>query len=325
MNEEIENYFLEKMDGEERIVFLRKLVSDKEMQAEFSRYKKAEALIALSGSMDSLSDVKRSYRRFMRRMKYHTLYKYALRISAACAAALLLLFLSVHFYRDYSRPDHSLQVSETSLFVPAGQRVSLTLSDGTIIWLNAQSRLTYPTAFVGDKRQVSIEGEAFFEVAEDSGKPFIVTANGVIIKVMGTSFNVYSYAKENVSRVSLLEGSLQVYPETSSGKMIVLQPQEEATVQHQMITTGKIRNNNYFLWKEGIYSFEEEPLGTILKKLELYYDIRIDVKDAAINQWKYTVKFRQRDGIDVILGVLQKVYPLRIEKDEETNTVTINR
>jgi ferric-dicitrate binding protein FerR (iron transport regulator) len=233
--------------------------------------------------------------------------------------------LSVHFYRDYSRPDQSQFVSETSLFVPAGQRVSITLSDGTLIWLNARSRLTYPTAFVGDRRQVSIEGEAYFEVAEDSTKPFVVTANGVDMKVLGTTFNVYSYAEENVSRISLLEGSLQVNTKTSPDKKIMLHPQEEVTVQNQMMTTGKIRNNDYFLWKDGIYSFEEEPLGNILKKLELYFDIKIEVKDASVREWKYTVKFRQRDGIDVILGVLCKVYPLKYKKDEEMNTVTISR
>jgi len=327
MNKELENYFLKKMKKEERIAFLRKLVVDKEMQSDFNHYRNFEALLAISCGADDLSDARRSYKRFVR-TKYHTLYKYTLRAATACAAVALFMIISIHFYNNYTRlelPTQTAVVSETSLFVPAGQRISLTLSDGTHVWLNARSRLTYPTAFVGNTRKVSIEGEAFFEVAEDSDKPFVITVNGLEMKVLGTVFNVQSYGEEKMSRISLLEGSLQVYHKTSPNIMVTLQPQDEVTFQNQVITTGKIPNNDYFLWTEGIYSFNDEPLGEVLKKLERYFDVRIIVKDAALLQWKYTLKFRQRDGIDVILGVLAKVYPLKIVKDEEMNTVTISR
>jgi ferric-dicitrate binding protein FerR (iron transport regulator) len=323
MNREVEDYFLEKMDRDERITFLCELTSDKEKRETFDRYRNAEALLAFSDDVDNPLDTARSYKRFLHRMKQRTFYRYVYR-TVSYAAAVALLVISVHFYHVYY---YRHAVSEISLFVPAGQRVSLNLSDGTTVWLNARTRLTYPTAFIGNQRRVTIEGEAFFEVAKNKDKPFIVSANGTEINVLGTTFNVSSYPDEPVSRISLLEGSVQVHSKTSPDINVTLRPQEEAIFQNQtqIMTIGKIPNNDYFLWKEGIYSFENEPLSNILKKLELYYDIKIEVKDPAILKWKYTVKFRQRDGIDEILRALCKVYPLKILKNEEKNIVKISQ
>jgi ferric-dicitrate binding protein FerR (iron transport regulator) len=324
MNREVEDYFLGKMNRDERIAFLSELTSDKEKQETFGQYQNAEALLAFSDDVDNSFDAVRNYKQFTRCMKQRTFYRYIYR-TVGYAAAVVLLAISVHFYHVYYY-QHAVDISETSLFVPAGQRVSLTLSDGTTVWLNARTRLTYPTAFVGDQRRVSIEGEAFFEVAKDKNKPFIVSANGSEIKVLGTTFNVYSYPDESISRISLLEGSVQVHSKISPDIEVTLRPQEEAIFQSQTQTMmiGKIPNNDYFLWREGIYSFENESLSNILKKLELYYDIKIEVKDPAILKWKYTVKFRQRDGIDEILRALGKVYPLKIRKNEEKNIVKIS-
>ena len=326
MNVEIEKYLLGQMSKEERIDFLRKLAFDKELMAEFGRHQNIEALLALSGSADNSSDddVKRSYHHFMHRVRRRTLYKYTLRISGY-AAAVALLILSVYFYHHSYLRNQPLLVSETSLFVPAGQRISLTLSDGTTVWLNACSRLTYPTAFIGDQRHVSIEGEAYFEVVEDREKPFIVSANGAIIKVLGTSFNVNSYSEENVTCISLVKGSLQVYDAYSPNVKTTLLPNQEAIFKNHSWSIGEIQNSDYFLWKEGIYSFDDELLTDICKKLELYYDIKIEVADPTILTWRYTVKFRQRDGIDEILQLLQKVHPLKIHKIEEENKVIIKK
>jgi ferric-dicitrate binding protein FerR (iron transport regulator) len=324
MNEQVEKYFLGNMNTDERIGFLRKLKEDKELQEEFSRYKNTDALFSFSDGVVDQTDSLRGYRTFIRRIKTKTLYKPALRI-ISYAAAVALLVLSVHFYHVYYYRNQLMIASETSLFVPAGQRVSLTLGDGTVVWLNARSRLTYPSAFVDDERRVSIDGEAYFEVAEDTDKPFIVSTRGIEMKVLGTSFNVYSYPEEEVCRISLLEGSLQVYNTNVPDKRVTLSPQEEVIIQNDRMTRGHISGNDYFLWKDGIYSFEEENLGNILKKLELYYDIHIEVKDPVILGWKYTVKFRQRDGIDEILRLLNRVHPFNIKKDDEKNMITISR
>ena len=325
MNVEIDDYFQDKMNTAEKVRLFRKLKFDKEMQTEFIRYKNTDALLAFSDVESNSSELKLKYKHFASSMRRKKLKGYSLYFST-CAAVALLLILSVHFYQVYFYRDQPPPVvAETSLFVPAGQRISLTLSDGTTVWLNAQSRLTYPAVFAGDQRRVTIDGEAFFEVAKDVDKPFIVSANGVDIKVLGTSFNVYSYAKENMNRISLIEGELIIYDQTSSDKKVTLYPLDEATIQNHTMKVGKIQNQDYFLWKEGIYSFENEPLENVFKMLELYFDINFEVKDPVILKWKYTLKFRQRDGIDEIMRLLCKVYPLKVRKIEELNTVIVSR
>lgn len=323
MNEQVEKYFLEEMDPDERIDFLRKLEYDKELQEEFNRYKNADALLSFSDSIVSQSDSIRSYKTFIRRMKQKDLYKFTLRY-VRYAAAIALLILSVHYYHVHYYRDQLIASSETSLFVPAGRCVSLTLADGTTVWLNARSRLTYPAAFVDSERRVSIEGEAFFEVAKDEDKPFIVSSKGIEMKVLGTDFNVCSYSEENTVRVSLLSGSLHVYDKNAPEKNVTLRPREEVIFQDNNMIPGNIPSNDYFLWKDGIYSFEEESLSNIFKKLELYYDIHIEAKGPDLLEWKYTVKFRQRDGIDEILKLLCKIHPFKITKDEENNTIMVN-
>lgn len=87
----------------------------------------------------------------------------------------------------------------------------------------------------------------------------------------------------------------------------------------------KIPYNDYFLWTDGIYSFDNEPLGNILRRMELYYDVKIVVEDPSISNWKYRGKFRQRDGIDEILRMIQRIHKFKIEKDEENNTIILSK
>ena len=105
--------------------------------------------------------------------------------------------------------DLSADVMNT-LYTPAGQRAQLILQDGTEVWLNAKSKLIYPARFTGEKRQVEVEGEAFFKVAKDPSRPFIVSTHDVDMKVLGTQFNVYSYPETGYVQTSLLEGSVCV-------------------------------------------------------------------------------------------------------------------
>jgi ferric-dicitrate binding protein FerR (iron transport regulator) len=323
MNGQVEKYFLGRMDIHERIDFLRKLESDKELQAEFSRYQNIDALLAFSGVAGNDPESVRNYSLFARRMKQKTFYRYILR-AAGYAAAVVLLVLSVHFYHLHYDRKPFVAASEVSLFVPAGQRLCLTLGDGTLVWLNARSRLTYPAAFTGGERRVSIEGEAYFEVAKNEAMPFIVSSRDVEIKVLGTDFNVCSYPEENLVRVSLLEGSLLVYDKYSPDKNMTLRPREELVFQENGMIRREIPNSDCFLWKDGIYSFEEETLGNIFRKLELYYDITVDVRSPEILEWKYTVKFRQRDGIDEIMRLLSRIH-LNIRKDNDNNKIIISK
>jgi ferric-dicitrate binding protein FerR (iron transport regulator) len=324
MNGQIDKYFQGELTLDEEVELLKKAVSDKELQAEYIAHQNTRALLSFSDKVIDCEDTKRGYFSFIRAVRKKNTRRIVLK-TVGYAAAIASLIVLVHLFHVYTYSSDSLAVTETSLFVPAGQRVNLTLQDGTGVWLNAQTRLTYPTVFTGNERRVTIEGEAYFEVAGDRNKPFIVSSKGIDMKVLGTAFNVYSYPEEEYSLISLIEGSLQIcFPKSESGK-VTLKPNEQVTIRGNRPAVATIRHADYFLWKEGIYSFNNEPLGNILKRLELYYDINIEVEEPSILQWKYTGKFRQREGIDEILRLIQRIRAFTIVKDEENNRITLTR
>jgi ferric-dicitrate binding protein FerR (iron transport regulator) len=285
------------------------------------------ALLSLASLPDDLQRARSSYKQFMfehKKMVVRLFALKALRYAALIACIVVGTWTAAGIYFSKGK-DVTAQTLLNTLYVPAGQRVSLTLQDGTVVWLNAQTTLTYPTVFSENERRVAIEGEAFFDVAKDAKKPFVVTSGGIDMKVLGTVFNVYNYPHEKESRVSLMEGSLQVSMLGNTAKGFILKPNEEVVIRNGKMDLVPISNQDYFLWKDGIYSFEGETLENIMKTLELYYDVKIEIKDPAMLKWRYTVKFRQRDGFQEILRLMQRVHQFRIAMDEQNNRVTISK
>ena len=209
------------------------------------------------------------------------------------------------------------------LHVPAGQRAQITLQDGTEVWVNAQSTLLYPSHFSKKNRKVEITGEAFFNVAREKNRPFIVSTQHIDMEVLGTQFNVYSYPGAGYIRTDLVEGSVRVYQADDEKSNIILKPNEQVTIRGKDMTVSEIFNPDHLLWKEGIYSFDNEPLIDIIEKLQLYYDVKIVIEDTDICEIRYTGKFRQRDGIDEILRIMQRIQPFKITKDKENNIITL--
>ncbi len=324
MDEQIRKYFQGELDTAERLELLKRMESDDLLKKEFIVCKNTAALLALSDLPNDSEATRKGYERFLKRIKAKRFRQQLFRIAEYAAVACLLIASTFWATVTFHEPAFPAATAN-KLYVPAGQRAKLTLPDGTDVWLNAQTTLTYPTFFSGKERRVLVEGEAFFDVVPDPKKPFVVCSQGVEMKVLGTKFNLYSYPKEQEMKTSLIEGSLHVYFSKSAQKGIILKPNEQVTIKEQTMKIEAIPHNDYFLWIDGIYSFENEPLINILKKLQLYYDVQIEVKDSSIFQWAYTGKFRQRDGIDEILRMIQKIHKFHIEKDEEHNQITLSK
>lgn len=161
MKEQIEKYFLGKMNTDEKIYFLRSLKKDEELQKEFSRYQNTNALFALSDDVIDKTDSIKNYNSFIHRINNRTIRKFLLQ-AVSYAAAIVSLVLVVHYHHIYNYQKQFIAATETSVFVPAGQRICMKLADGTNVWLNAQTNLTYPTVFTNNERRVSIEGESIF-------------------------------------------------------------------------------------------------------------------------------------------------------------------
>lgn len=324
MEEKLAKYFSGEPGQSDTSELLDQLKTDQQLREEFVRLQNIYALTHLSKLSKNESEGRRSFQVFMQQLKTKKQQK-AVRLVMQYAATALVLIASTFFTTKHFLGDAGSNKAMNTLVVPAGQRAQLTLQDGTSVWLNAQSTLTYPARFSGKTRRVTVSGEAYFDVVKNQKKPFIVSTQDMEMKVLGTQFNVYSYPGTGYIKTDLVEGSLMVCDKQSPQASITLKPNEQIIMKDGKMVVGKIQDSDHFLWKDGIYAFENERLLDIIEKLQLYYDVKIIVKDPEIFNVCYTGKFRQRDGIDEILRIIQKIRKFNIEKNTETNTITLTR
>ncbi|OQP57125.1 hypothetical protein A3860_11215 [Niastella vici] len=165
-------------------------------------------------------------------------------------------------------------VEEHTLSTPRGGQYKLLLPDGTTVWLNAASSITYPTAFTGDSRKVKITGELYFEVAKDSKRPFHVMANGMEVQVLGTHFNINAYDDEKDIKTTLLEGSVKVTRDAAS---VILRPGEQTSVSHKSKPSQPIsvQTEEVMAWKNGTFFFNRTPFSEVMRQLSRWYDVDV--------------------------------------------------
>jgi transmembrane sensor len=167
-------------------------------------------------------------------------------------------------------------ITYNTLFNPRGSRVAaMTLMDGSKVWLNAGSSVTYPIAFVGKERKVSVTGEAYFEVAPDKTKPFYVTRGDVQVQVLGTHFNVNAYDDEDHIKVTLLEGSVKVTTGVSQ-QQTMLVPGQQAQISQSIIQrTNQVDLEQVMAWKNGFFHFGSTNLPDLMKQLSRWYNLEV--------------------------------------------------
>lgn len=185
-----------------------------------------------------------------------------------------------------------------SLEIPRGGEYSLSLADGTKVWMNADSKLKYPISFVEDKRVVYLEGEAYFEVAKDASKPFIVSTASGEITVLGTQFNVKNYKDENSIYTTLVEGSVSFRSRTN--KETILTPgfqlvynQEQGTQELKRVNVG-----NFISWKDNLFQFEELSLEDIMKTLARWYDVTVTYEKEELKQLQFSGNLDKYSNIE---------------------------
>ncbi|MDD2513760.1 MAG: FecR domain-containing protein [Proteiniphilum sp.] len=324
MEEILSKYFGGEPGTAQRLELIRQMEDNEPLRAEYIRLQNIYALTQLAPHPSHEAEGRKGYNAFRHRLKVKAQRK-IIRLAMQCAAAALLLIASTFFLTRMLLFESTGTGEMNTLYVPAGQRAQLTLNDGTQVWLNAQSTLTYPARFFGKRREVSVVGEAYFDVAENREKPFVVTTEQLTMEVLGTEFNVYSYPEAGIVQTSLVKGSLKVSETGKNGQSMLLSPSQQVTYQNSKMQLEPLTNPEHLLWKEGIYAFNNERLIDILAKLELYYDTTIRVEDPEIFNVRYTGKFRQRDGIDEILHILQKIQSFYIQNDKDKNIITLSK
>lgn len=201
------------------------------------------------------------------------------------------------------------------LIVPAGKRSSITFSDGTRIWLSASSRVVYPVEFMKNKREIYVEGEAFLDVYHDKSRPFIVKTNKMDIQVLGTTFNVCAYEKENIQTVVLVTGKVEV--KTNNNETKTLSPNNLLAYNDQQgISVHPVDVQEYIAWKDGFYQFKKERLEIITKKLSKYYGKTI-ITDKQLANITCSGKLDLKEELDDVLHTLIQTVPAQITESNE--------
>ncbi|UYQ95800.1 FecR domain-containing protein [Chitinophaga horti] len=169
--------------------------------------------------------------------------------------------------------DASGAAQQHTLFTPRGGQFRLQLPDGTKVWLNAASSITFPTAFEGNERLVQVSGEVYMEVAENVRQPFRVqVTNGPRLEVLGTSFNINAYADEPIQRTTLVQGSIRYISGTTSQ---VLKPGQQALLENGKVTFGTADVSEVLAWKNGLFHFSGASLQEVMRELSRWYDVDV--------------------------------------------------
>lgn len=223
---------------------------------------------------------------------------------------------------------HETSIEESLVYneikIPKGQVFKLVLSDSTVVWLNANTKLRYPKKFINSQaiRTVELEGEAYFEVAHNPNKPFVVNTNGANVEVLGTKFNVSSYLNETNIKTTLIEGSVKVG--NSNETSIILKPSYQASFNKNthFLSTKKVNTTDFTSWMQKRIIFNDMPFKELELILERAYDVEILNNNETIENEFFTGEFNI-ENIDVIFKALSTSIPFNYEINKDK--ITINK
>jgi transmembrane sensor len=188
---------------------------------------------------------------------------------------------------------------------PKGGQYQIVLPDGSKVWLNAASTLSFSTSFASRKnRLVELKGEAYFEVAKDKTKPFIVKSNEQKVEVLGTHFNINAYADEENTKTTLLEGSVKVSGSGIFGNDVLLKPNQQSVLAGNTIKVVPVDPETAVDWKNGNFSFNKEDLPTIMRKISRWYDVEI-VFQGNYTGNDFTGIVSRNKGVSEVLNLLE--------------------
>ena len=260
-------------------------------------------------------DVEKNWHQLHARMHHHKQKNQLLTWIRNIAAILLLPLLGLSaylYYQTNTLKSKSVGLLETT--TAYGVRTKITLSDGSEVWLNSGSTLSYPERFTEDKRQVTLSGEAFFKVKSDKEHRFDVqTSDGITVSAYGTEFNVQAYAEEPDIKATLAEGHIQIGQINQSASQELI-PGEQA-VYSRHTQQMQVRKANLLVetaWKDGKLVFRRTPMEEIAKQLSRHFNVNIQLQGKEIFDYTYSATFTT-ETLAEILSLLEKTAPIRCE------------
>lgn len=220
-----------------------------------------------------------------------------------------------------SKPNTQNTTETHTLTIPRGENFKVILCDGTEVWLNANSRLIYPTAFVEKERVVYLEGEAYFKVTSNKQHPFIVKTPNIQTRVLGTEFNIRSYTPED-SHVVLINGKVEVC-NTQGGAYTAITPGEDAHLQADgNFVLTEVDLDSYTYWKDGYFYFDDIALREIMQNLGRWYNVNIEFRNAEAMNYKMHFIADRRLGLEHTIQLLNRMKKVTVT--QRGNTLTID-
>jgi len=203
------------------------------------------------------------------------------------------------------------KIKYNTIVVPRGGEYEVRLPDGTYVWLNADSEIRFPVGFTGRDRQVGLKGEAYFKVAKDSLRPFIVNVyDKLSVEVLGTEFNVQAYAADEVVKTTLNRGKVRV---AMGEEILELAPDQQAVcdLRHQRLQKREVKADYFSAWKDGKFIFEDERLENMLNSLARWYDISVFYQNEELKDFHFTGDLEKYNDFSVTLRMLEKATNIR--------------
>lgn len=312
-------YFSNEASAEEVAQIEQWLDEDPARQSEFdSAHYLFNAMILHSDELSKMT-TPGALEKTSRKSKVRRLvYRYA-----AAAAAVVIAGLSGVFVEreiNYNKMTAQTNVLE----VPAGQRMSVTLSDGTQVQLNGNSRIEYPVIFSRKQRNVKLSGEAFFEVKHDEKHPFIVETFASKVEVLGTRFNVYADEASEYFSTALVDGMVKVTTNDETAEQVVLAPDEMVKFVNNHLVVTKVDAENLISWTEGYVNLADTDFESLMHRFENVYGVKIVIERETMPEIGYkSGKIRVSEGVNFALKLLQHECKFTYTENYETNTITI--
>lgn len=312
-------YFSNEASAEEVAQIEQWLEEDPARQSEFdSAHYLFNAMILHSDELSKMT-TPGALEKTSRKSKVRRLvYRYA-----AAAAAVVIAGLSGVFVEreiNYNKMTAQTNVLE----VPAGQRMSVTLSDGTQVQLNGNSRIEYPVIFSRKQRNVKLSGEAFFEVKHDERHPFIVETFASKVEVLGTRFNVYADEASEYFSTALVDGKVKVTTNDETAEQVVLAPDEMVKFVNNHLVVTKVDAENLISWTEGYVNLADTDFESLMHRFENVYGVKIVIERETMPEIGYkSGKIRVSEGVNFALKLLQHECKFTYTENYETNTITI--
>lgn len=233
---------------------------------------------------------------------------------AASLVAFLIIFTCI---KPYLSPESAIAYKEVS--APRGRQLTLTLQDGSLVVLNSGSSLKYPASIRGDYRKVYLEGEAYFSVARDYGKPFIVETRRTQTRVLGTRFNLRDFNLENEAVITLEEGKVE-FSDPQIRQKLNLTPGYQAVLAGNSLTKRPVNVAGYLTWKTGVLHFDNTPLQQAMAEVERSYDVSIHIADTSLSKLHIKGSFR-RIPVDRLMSDIS--FLLNTKYRIQNNIITI--